>query len=93
MSGARKPFGRLGLHVGEDSRVDCSTYVARSPILDIRAGNVSVAISLLGDEIDQTAVSFARNLVDQARLFAAEVERLHALETDARKRDQAEQAA
>lgn len=77
---SRESFGRLSLHLGDDSRAQCFTYVARSPILDISAGSASVAVCLAGDDIDESAVALARNLADQARLFADEVERLHALQ-------------
>jgi hypothetical protein len=91
MSNPRKPWGHLILHVGKKSCAECFTYVARSPILSINAGSTSVSLSLAGDEINDDAVSFARSLVDQARLFAAEIERLHSVESA--HRDQAQQAA
>jgi hypothetical protein len=78
MSSGRMSFGRVNLSVGQEFTAECFTYVARSPILDISTGSTSVAVSLAGDEIDETAVRFARTLAEQARVFAAEVERLHA---------------
>jgi hypothetical protein len=77
---SREPFGRMGLHAGKQSRAECLTYAAHSPILEVSAGSASIAISLIGDEIDDAAVAFARNLAEQARVFASEVERLHAVE-------------
>jgi hypothetical protein len=60
----------------------CSTYADSAPILDIAAGSSSVAISLRGSTAGKSAVEFARELADQARLFADEVERLHAARLD-----------
>lgn len=77
MSGSR-PFARLSLHIGEESHAECFTYDNSTPILDIRAGNASVAVSLTRNHIDQAAVNLARELAQQAQLFATEVERLHA---------------
>jgi hypothetical protein len=70
-------FGHLGVHVGADWRVTCSTYPARTPILDIDAGPVCVALSIRADGADERAVQFARALVAEAQRFAAEVERLY----------------
>jgi hypothetical protein len=79
---ADRPFARISLHVGDESRAECFTYTTSTPILDIRAGNASVAISIARrDIIDDTAVQFARELAQQAQAFAAEVERLHAEST------------
>ena len=76
---ARSPFARISLHVGDDSRAECFTYDKSSPILDIRAGNASVAISFVRKAFDDdTIIRFARELAQQAALFAAEAERLHA---------------
>ena len=77
MSSDGGSFGHLGVHVGHDWRVACSTYPARTPILDIDAGRVCVALCIQRDSADEQAVQFARALVAQAKLFAAEVERLH----------------
>jgi len=87
VSTVRRAFSRMTVHVAQDSRVECFSYVARSPILDISAGSSSVGICLAGDEITDEAVAFARDLAEAARVFAAEVERLHVAES--RFRDQA----
>lgn len=81
MSNTRKPFSRMTVHAAQGSRAECFSYVARSPILDISAGSSSVGICLAGDEITDEAVAFARDLAEAARVFAAEVERLHAVES------------
>jgi hypothetical protein len=81
----------MTVHVAQDSRAECFSYVAHSPILDISAGSSSVGICLAGDQITDEAVAFARGLAEAARVFAAEVERLHTMES--RYRDQADQAA
>ena len=91
MSAAGKAFSRMTIHVTQDSRAECFSYVAHSPILNISAGSSSVGICLAGDEITDKAVAFAQDLAEAARVFAAEVERLHAAES--RFRDRAEQVA
>jgi hypothetical protein len=77
MSSDGESFGRLGVHVGADFWVRCSTYPAQGPILSIDAGRMSLAFTMRDDRADERAVEFARALVSQAQLFAAEVERLH----------------
>jgi hypothetical protein len=73
-----RPFARVSLYIGDNSHAECFTYQDSAPILDIRAGNASVAVSLSGKGIDEAAVNLARELAQQAQLFATEVERLHA---------------
>jgi len=75
---SNRPFARISMHLGDESHAECFTYDNSCPILDIRAGNASVAVSLNRSEIDDTAVNLARELAQQAQLFATEVERLHA---------------
>ena len=75
---SNRPFARISMHLGEESHAECFTYDNSAPILDIRAGNASVAVSLTRNEIDEAAVNLARELARQAQLFATEVERLHA---------------
>ena len=77
MSSDGGSFGRLGVHVGADWWVWCSTYPARTPILNIDAGPLGVVFNLRDDKADERAVEFARALVTEAQRFAAEVERLH----------------
>jgi hypothetical protein len=67
MSAEGGSFSRLGLHVGADWHVRCSTYDDRTPIFDIDAGMSSVVISLRGRAADQAGVEFARALA-QGRL-------------------------
>jgi hypothetical protein len=70
----------LGLHIGQDWWTWLSTYPDHSPILIINVGSTSVNISITGNNADQAAVEFARELARQTAGFAAEVERLHASE-------------
>lgn len=78
---APAPFARISFQVGEGSRTECFTYADSSPILDIHVGNASVGISVVGREINDAALRFARELARQGALFASEVERLHAERT------------
>ncbi len=77
MSSDGGSFGHLGVHVGADWRVSCSTYPARTPILDIDAGPMGVAVCISGDGADERAVAFARALAAEVQRFVAEVERVH----------------
>ena len=71
-------FGRIGLHVGADWWTFLNTYDDHSPILDVAAGSTTVTVSIADHKIDDSALAFARELASQAAQFAAEVERLHA---------------
>jgi DNA-binding CsgD family transcriptional regulator len=62
-------FGRLSVHVGEDWRTHLSTYEDHSPILSIDASSTSVALSIQGHEVTEAAVTFARDLADQAAIL------------------------
>jgi hypothetical protein len=75
-------MAHLGLHVGQDWWTFLSTYPDHSPILTINVGSTTVNISITGNNADQAAVEFARDLARQAAGFVAEVERLHAREED-----------
>ena len=75
-------FSRIGFQIGTDWQIYCHTYADTTPILDIDAGSSSVAISLRGRTADKSAVEFARSLADEAAKFAAEVERVHAVQLD-----------
>jgi len=80
MSGG-KSFGHVSLHIGSDWTVRCSTYPWTTPILTIDAGSTAVSVSIEGrDVIPATAVAFARDLADKAAKFAADCERLHAIQ-------------
>jgi hypothetical protein len=80
MSDGDKSFSRIGFHVGADWRVYCHAYPDETPIFDIGAGASSVAISIRDRTADESAVEFARSLVREAEKFAAEVERMHAVQ-------------
>jgi hypothetical protein len=75
-------FVHLGVHVGSDWTVRCNTYPDHTPILDVDAGGTAVAFCIRGRGAGQSAVEFARELVRQAQVFAAEVERMHAAQGD-----------
>jgi hypothetical protein len=75
----RESFGSVDAHAGQGARVDCYTYEATTPILSVRAGRLSVNISIADrTAMPAHAVAFARELAAQAAVFAAECERLHA---------------
>ena len=71
-------FGRINLHVGADWHMFLSTYDEHSPILDVAAGSTTVTFSIADRKIDDSVLEFARELASRAAQFAAEVERLHA---------------
>ena len=72
----------IGVYIGENWYTHLCTYDDHTPILDISAGSVIVALSLASREVSTPAVEFARELASQAGKFAAEVERLHARHPD-----------
>ena len=81
MSSQGGSFSHQGIYVGSDWTVRCSTYDDHTPILDIDAGPVCVSVSVATRQVaDDATVNFARELVRQAQVFAAEVERIHALQ-------------
>ncbi len=77
MSGGAS-FSRIGVHVGADWLVRCSTYLEGTPILAIDTGRIMLNISIEGKDADQSAVDFARALVRNGQAFASAVERIHA---------------
>ena len=77
MKGDGGSFGHLGVHVGSDWTIWCSTYPAHSPILTIDAASTSIAFAIADERIGDQAAAFARDLARKAEQFAAEVERLH----------------
>lgn len=77
MSG-NAPFTHISMHVGDGSSADCFSYDNSSPILNIRTGDATIALSAVNRGADDAALSFARGLLAGAQTFAAEVERLHA---------------
>ena len=78
MSDHRDSFSNLSYHVGGDWRTYCHTYPDRAPIFAIAAGRSAVTISVPNRIADKAAVEFARAMVLDAQLFAAEMERLYA---------------
>jgi hypothetical protein len=80
----RESFGLVNLHAGAGASVDCYTYDHTTPILSVRAGRLTVSISIADRTvIPAHAVTFARELASQAAAFAAECERLHAGQPEA----------
>ena len=75
-------IAHIGVYVGEDWHTHLSTYDDHTPILDISAGSVMVALSIAGRQVSTAAVEFARELASQVAKFAAEVERLNARHSD-----------
>ncbi len=69
--------GHIGVYVGEDWWMHLSTYEDHTPILDISCGSMTVAVSIVGQEVGDAALEFARELATKAARFAAEVERLN----------------
>ncbi len=70
-------FAALSLHLGEDTRVVCHTYEERGPILVVATGGVDLTFTY--DPHGMTAareVEIARALVEAARCFLSEVERM-----------------
>jgi hypothetical protein len=72
-------FAYLGVHVGADWVVRCSTYTDSTPILGVDAGGLGIAMNISGKDSSR-AVEFARALLQEARVFAAEVERIYGAE-------------
>jgi hypothetical protein len=73
-------FGSLGVHVGQDGWTHLSTYEDFPPILDVDAGSTSVTITVAGREVSQDTVEFGRELAANTARFAAELERLYAVQ-------------
>jgi hypothetical protein len=82
VSGDRDSFSNVSYHVGGDWRTYCHTYPDRAPIFAIAAGRSAVTISVPNRTADKAAVEFARAMVLDAQLFAAEMERLYAAQAD-----------
>jgi hypothetical protein len=74
-------FGQISLHVGHDWWTFLNTYDDHSPILDVAAGSTTVTFTIADRKASDSALEFARELASQAAGFAAEVERLHARQT------------
>lgn len=73
-----RTFTDIGVHVGDHWGVRLCAYPARTPILVLQAGSVTVDVSIRDRGVNENALTFARQLAEQSAKFAAEVERLHA---------------
>ncbi|GII63487.1 hypothetical protein Skr01_35720 [Sphaerisporangium krabiense] len=71
------PWQTTTLHVDGRGRSACFTYPHRTPVFEVAAGNTVMKVTLHANRIDDASVTFARELANQARTFAEEVERLH----------------
>ena len=78
MSSEGGSFSHVSCHVGADWRVQCSTYPDTTPILSFDAGSSAVSVTTKGKVADKAAVEFARALAEKSRMFADEMERMHA---------------
>jgi hypothetical protein len=82
VSSEGKSHVSLDVYVGTDWRVDCHAYPDSTPILSINVGTARLTVSPQTREATEAAVRFARELARQAERFAAEVERIHALQEE-----------
>ena len=84
MSGANGSFTRVSVHVGGDWTVRCATYEGHAPLLEVGAGETEVSFCLAGKDIRASTAEFATELAREAGRFAAEVERMYAVQQAAR---------
>ena len=87
MSEVMGTFGSMSVHAGPDAWVRCGTYTNGSlPNLSVASGGLTggltMTLYLAGEVIDAGHVRFARDLVAQVQRFAAECERLHAVQAE-----------
>jgi hypothetical protein len=83
MSAVLPTFGSMSLHAGPDASVHCGTYThGPLPNLSVHGRGVTMTLYLAGEVIDAGHVRFARDLVTQVQRFAAECERLHAVQAE-----------
>ncbi|MFI0448379.1 hypothetical protein [Actinomadura sp. 6N118] len=75
-------FASFGVQLGENTRIDLSTYAADVPIVDVRVNGCSMTLTLRGDVVDDTGLALAHQLRDAVNGFVAECERLHAEQGD-----------
>jgi hypothetical protein len=77
-----EPLGSVSVHAGAGSSVICHVYNDTPPILTYSAGRWCMSITVSGHDrpLTDKAVRFARELADQAQRFAAECERLYAVQ-------------
>ena len=82
MSGGRlDSFGGAWLHAGPDARAQCQVFEdGHLPFLNVEGTAVGLSVFLPGPVINTDHVRFARELAEQARRFAEECERLHAVQ-------------
>jgi hypothetical protein len=73
-------FTYLNMHVGADWDVLVNTYEDHAPILNFGAGNLGVMVCI-SERDTSKAVAFARALLRDVQVFAAEMERIYAEKT------------
>ena len=83
MRSAGGSFSYANVHVGADWDVRCDTYEDHAPILNISAGNLGVMVCF-SDLDTSRALAFARALLRDVQVFAAEVERIHGDQADSK---------
>jgi hypothetical protein len=66
----------LALPIEPRSDVEFRAYARRTPVFTLTAGKVMVSLTL-PERISADHVEFARLLANQARAYAAEVERIY----------------
>lgn len=80
----RESFGSMSFRLGSNTRVYCHAYPDVAPIFALAADGWSLALSPAGrDVITDGDVANARRLVEAVTTYLAELERLHAGQTDA----------
>jgi hypothetical protein len=75
-------FSRFAFHIGDEWRMDCSTYGDTTPILSLDAAGCGLTITTRGNVATVEAVQFARELARETRRFAEDLERMHAAQLD-----------
>jgi hypothetical protein len=66
----------------------CHCYPDRTPILELSTGAGVVKVVLPATRVDNAVRAFARELAEQARAFAEEVERLHHIQIERESKEQ-----
>jgi hypothetical protein len=77
-----KTYTSLGVCIGTDWQIYCHAYPGSTPILSIRTGAASLDVSAMDRKATEAAVRFARELARQVQRFAAETERICALQQE-----------
>jgi hypothetical protein len=70
------------MHLGSDARVECATYSETKPILCVDGVSMYLALTPEGKFVESFDVANARALVEAAKVYLSECERLHAQHTD-----------